>query len=118
MPTTTTQLTPEELAAKKAAIAKQQDADNAVVIESETALHLLADKLHNQAFAAGKAPSYADSLTTAATQLIAKAGKDFPAAALANLERYAPAAQPATPAPQTDPIAADEQAAEAADAVA
>ena len=119
MPTTTTPtLTPEELAAKKAAIAQQQTADTNAVIESEAALHRLADKLHNAAFAAGKTPlpSYADSLKAAATDIIAKAGKDFPSAALANLQRYAPGAQPATAAPQADPITTAEQAAETADA--
>ena len=113
---TNTPLTSEALAAKKAAIAQQQAIDNAAVTESETALHLLADKLHNAAFAAGKPQSFAASLQQAATDIIAKAGKDFPAAALANLQRYAPPSATRPGGVNTDPIAAAEKAAEAATA--
>ena len=113
MPPTPT-FTSDEYAARKAEIARQQTADDAAVTESETALHRLAGKLHDQSFASGKTPppSYADSLRRAATDIIAKAGKDFPAAALANLQRYAPGAAPSSSSPSTDPIATAEQKAE------
>ena len=111
--TTTTPLTSAQLAAKKAVIVQQQAVDKAAVTESETALHLLADKLHNAAFAKGEAPSFADSLQQAAADIIAKAGKDFPAAALANLQRYLPQNTTNTGGTNIDTIAAAEKAAEA-----
>ena len=117
MPPTPT-FTSGESAARKAEIAQQQAADDAAVTESETALHRLASKLHDKSFASGKnaRPSYADSLRQAATDIIAKAGKNFPATALANLQRYAPGAQPASTTPPSDPVATAELAAEKADA--
>ena len=114
--TTATPLTPDQIAARKLAIARQQAADNAAVTESETTLHLLADKLHNAAFAKGETPSFADSLRQAAADIIAKAGKDFPAAALANLQRYVPGTAANTADAGADIIAATEKAAETANA--
>jgi hypothetical protein len=110
------QLTSAELAATKAALATQQAAELAAITESETALHKLADMFHNEAFANDAQtpkPSFADSLRAAATALIAQAAKqpNFPAAALANLQRYAAGASAASATPGADPIAAAETAA-------
>ena len=126
--TPTTPLPAAELAARKAAIAKQQadDLDAAVevdaaldaAVEVDAALHQLADRLHNAAFAQGTTPppSFADSLTAAARELLAQAAKNpaFPAAALARLRLYAPQTPTAPEPTPAEAIAAAEQAAEAA----
>ena len=113
---TTTEPTTDPLAARKAAIAKQQAADLDAAVDVDAVLHQLADKLHNEAFAAGKTPSFADSLQAAAADLLAQAAKNpaFPAAALTRLRLYAPET-PAAPEPTpAEAIAAAERAAEAA----
>lgn len=92
----TTQLSPEELAKKKAEIAKQQSEDLDAVMAVETLLHARADQLHAAAFAnadiaEGQKPAYADSLHAAATALIAEAsGLKLSKAAIDNLLRYVP----------------------------
>ena len=117
--TTTTQNTADELAAKKAAVAEQQKADLHAAVEVDAALHQIADRLHNEAFAKGTTPppSFADSLTAAAKELLAQAAKNpaFPAAALARLHLYAPET---TAAPTVTPVDPIEAAAEAADPTA
>ena len=116
--TPTTPLPAAELAARKAAIAKQQADDLDAAVEVDAALHQLADRLHNAAFAQGTTPppSFADSLTAAARELLAQAAKNpaFPAAALARLRLYAPQTPTAPEPTPAEAIAAAEQAAEAA----
>ena len=113
--TITTQITTDELAARKEAIAKAQDALHAAV-EVDAALHKIADRLHNEAFAKGTTPlpSFADSLTAAAKELLAQAAKNpaFPAAALARLHLYAPEITAASTVTPADPIEAAAEAVE------
>ena len=114
--TTTIQLTADELAAKKAAVAKQQKADLDAAVEVDAALHKIADRLHNEAFAKGTTPppSFADSLTAAAKELLAQAARNpaFPAAAMARLHLYAPETAAAPMVTPADPIEAAAEAVE------